>query len=56
MKFLNEYKLPFLVGLICIAMAAIFLNLTKTNPHELQLNNGSGNDLPPIEYKVMKKL
>ncbi len=52
MNFFKEYKLPLIVGLLCVMIAALFLNLTKTDPHggdKLRKAN-----LPPVEYKVLK--
>lgn len=54
MKFLNNYKLPIIVGLLCIVVAMLFLNLTKTNPYEINDNQPANVNLPPIQYKVLK--
>ena len=50
MKWLQQYKIPFIVGLICIAMAALFLNLTRTNP------SWEKKDLSTPIYKEYKML
>jgi len=55
MKFLSNYRLPLIVGLLCIVIAMLFLNLTRTNPYELENNISGGANLPPAEYKVLKK-
>ena len=53
MKFLNEYKLPFIVGLLCIALASLFLNITRTNPYGTTTPSG-GHHSTTTEYNQMR--